>query len=82
MSNETRCFALSFLPPTLSVGITTLFMVPLCMGNHYFNKYLGNIRTETDSSFIISRANIIQVCIYVSFGIFMIGLFIVSINRI
>jgi len=76
MGNETRCFALSFLPPTLSVGITTLFMVPLCMGNHYLNKYLGNIITETDSSFIISRANIIQVCIYVSFGIFMIGLFI------
>ena len=36
--------------------------------------------TETETSFILSRADIIQVCIYVSFGVFILGLFIVIIN--
>jgi len=76
MSDDIKCFALTFLPPTLSVGVATLFMVFVCYWNYYLNVMMGYMLTETSTSFIISRADIVQVCIYVSFGIFILGLFI------
>ncbi|OUM63735.1 hypothetical protein PIROE2DRAFT_9673 [Piromyces sp. E2] len=70
MTNNNKCFVFSFLPNTLSVAFSTLGMIAVCYGNYYLNIQIGDIISD----FIPSRAKIIQICIYVSFAVFLVGL--------